>query len=148
VLGTGEGPFGVDGAVPPELIVCSAAVRTRQTADLLIEASGAPLPLEPERSLYDADVDTALECLQRIDDETTSALVVGHNPTMYRLALELLRPSEEDAANGGTSGEGRDALAGHEFPTCALAALTLPAARWGDVQWGTADLLGLFTPPY
>ena len=66
-LATGEGPFAVDGAVSPQVVVCSAAVRTRQTADLLIDASGMRLPLGQWRSLYEADVDTALEDVRFID---------------------------------------------------------------------------------
>ena len=89
-LATGEGPFGTEGVLIPEVVVCSAAVRTRQTAALLVEASGEVLPVEERRSLYEADIDTAMDELREIDDEVSSALLVGHNPTMYRLALELL----------------------------------------------------------
>lgn len=146
-LATGEGPFAVDGAVSPQVVVCSAAVRTRQTADLLIDASGIRLPLGQWRSLYEADVDTALEVVRFIDPAAASALVVGHNPTMYRLAFELLAETDEKAVGSGAR-RGREALAAHEFPTCALAILHLPVDDWGEARKGTAELLGLFTPPY
>jgi phosphohistidine phosphatase len=147
-LATGEGPFGTEGAVAPEVVVCSAAVRTRQTAALLIEASGDPIPVEERRSLYEADIDTAMDVLREVDDEATSAVLVGHNPTMYRLALELLVEGGEDDANGFTARHGREALVAQEFPTCALAALYLPIDDWSDVRGGIAELRGLFTPPY
>jgi phosphohistidine phosphatase len=140
-LGRREGPFGTEGLRPPVAVLCSTAVRTRQTADLVIEASGLELPLEPVRSLYDADVDTVLDVVREIDGAVTSVLVVGHNPSMYRLAYELL-----DDGDGGE--RSRDALADHRFPTCALAALVLPVADWREVSPGTAELGGLFTPPY
>jgi phosphohistidine phosphatase len=146
-LATGEGPFGTEGTTPPDLVVCSAAVRTRQTADLLIEASGSPLPLERRRSLYDADVDSALRIVHRIDDEAGSALLVGHNPTMYRLALDLLSEAH-DAANAPAARRGREALASRDFPTCALAAIYLPLDRWSEVHTGIGELRGLFMPPY
>lgn len=147
-LATGEGPFATEGVVAPEVVVCSAAIRTRQTAALLIGASGDPIPVEERRSLYEADIDTAMDELREVDDEATSALLVGHNPTMYRLALELLVEGGEDATNGFAARSGREALVAQEFPTCALAALYLPIDEWCDVRGGIAELRGLFTPPY
>jgi phosphohistidine phosphatase len=147
-LATGERPFGTEGVVVPEVVVCSVAVRTRQTAALLVEASGEILPVEERRSLYDADTDEAMNELREVDDEAASALLVGHNPTMYRLALELLVEGGDRATNGFAARRGRQALEAHEFPTCALAALHLPIDRWSDASGGIAELRGLFTPPY
>jgi phosphohistidine phosphatase len=147
-LATGEGPFGTDEIVLPEMVMCSAAVRTRQTADLVIEASGTPLPLESRRSLYEADVETALDEVQDLDAGVTSALIVGHNPTMYRLALELLAEEDGDETAARASRRGREALFAREFPTCALAALFLPVDGWDEVRAGIAELRGFFTPPY
>ncbi len=147
-LATGEGPFATEGVVVPEVVVCSAAVRTRQTAALLVEASGTPLPVGERRALYEADIETAMDELREIDDDASSVLIVGHNPTMYRLALGLLAQEDDDRTNGRVSKRGREALDAHEFPTCALAALYLPVGRWGDAQEGIAELRGFFTPPY
>ncbi len=145
-LATGEGPFAAACAVSPQAVVCSAAVRTRQTADLLIDASGIRLPLDEWRSLYEADVDTALEVVRFIDPAAVSALIVGHNPTMHRLAFELLAAT--DRAPHGRRVRGREALAANEFPTCAIAVVQLPIDDWTEARMGTAELLGLFTPPY
>jgi phosphohistidine phosphatase len=147
-LAAGEGPFRTAEVARPEVVVCSAAVRTRQTADLLIEASETPLPLEKRRSLYEADLDTAMDEVRGLDAGATSALLVGHNPTMYRLALELSAEDDGDETAGRPSRRGREALVAHEFPTCALAALYLPVDGWDEVRAGIAELRGLFTPPY
>jgi phosphohistidine phosphatase len=147
-LATGEGPFGTEGVLIPEVVVCSPAVRTRQTAALVVGASGEVLPVEERRSLYEADIDTAMNELREIEDEASSALLVGHNPTMYGLALDLLVEGGDQATNGFTARRGREALEAHEFPTCALAALYLPIDRWSDASGGIAELQGLFTPPY
>ena len=76
----------------------------------------------------------------------TSALLVGHNPTMYRLALELLAEDDGDETAGRFTPRGREALVTHEFPTCALAVLYLPIDAWDEVRGGIAELRGLFTP--
>jgi phosphohistidine phosphatase SixA len=86
--------------------------------------------------------------LREVDDQAASALLVGHNPTMYRLALELLVEGGDQATKGFAARRGRQALEAQEFPTCALAALYLPIDRWSDAGGGIAELRGFFTPPY
>jgi phosphohistidine phosphatase len=128
--------------------MCSAAVRTRQTTDLIATAMGDRLPVDAYRSLYQADTDLVLQYLREVDEEVTSLLVVGHNPTMVRLAWELL----QDGAGGGEVAEpnagDRATLESHGFPTCSLAVLTLEVAAWEDVTPGCGRLEGVFKPPY
>jgi phosphohistidine phosphatase len=155
-----EEPFpGLEDVPKPQLVVCSAAVLTRQTADLIVKALGNRLPLDSYRSLYEADTDVALQYLREIDEGVKSALLVGHNPTMFQLAWELLGdgsgdgPGEGVVAGGGApviveSSGGRAALEAHGFPTCALAVLALSVAAWEDVVHGCGSLLGVFKPPY
>src|SRR5215469_9395513 len=70
---------GLEGIRRPDLAICSAAVRTRQTADRVIEAMGGRIPLDSYRSLYDADVEVVFRYLREIDDAVKSAFIVGHN---------------------------------------------------------------------
>jgi phosphohistidine phosphatase len=146
-LATEQPVLGLDGVRKPDLAICSAAVRARQTADLLIEAMGTRVPLDAYQSLYEADTDLVLQYLRELDELAQSALVVGHNPTMYRLAWELTtlpRPPEgkDDASSGHAE------LEAHGFPTCSVAVLALHVDAWEDVVHGCATLLGLFKPPY
>ncbi len=135
--------LGLEGVPPPQLVLCSAAVRTRQTADLIVKATGNRIPIDSFSSLYGADTDLVLQYLREIDEGVTSALVVGHNPTMYQLVWELLADrGEEDPAGD------RAVLEAHGFPTCALAVLVLEVRAWEDVAHGCGRLAGLFKPPY
>jgi len=168
-----EEPFpGLEDVPKPQIVICSAAVRTRQTADLIVKALGNRLPLDSYRSLYEADTDVALQYLREIDEGVKSALLVGHNPTMFQLAWELLGdgdggggdPGENGGADGGgvagggvagggptgvvQSSGGRAVLEAHGFPTCALAVLALGVGAWEDVAHGCGSLLGVFKPPY
>ncbi len=144
--GSGSDVDGGPGAIDiprPELAVCSAAVRTRQTTDLVVEAMGGDLPVSAYRSLYEADVDLVLQYVREIDEGAVSAVVVGHNPTVFEVASVLL--AEPDPTDPTT---GRNALEAHGFPTCALAVLALRVGAWEDVVHGCGTLVGAFKPPY
>ena len=81
-LAAGVGVFGLRGVPVPEVALCSSAVRTRQTADLVLEAMGGDVRLEALHSLYGANPDTVLGYVRELDDGFTSALLVGHNRQM------------------------------------------------------------------
>jgi phosphohistidine phosphatase len=162
--------YDLEGIPKPEFVVCSAAVRTRQTADLVADAFGGQLPFDSYRSLYQADTDVVLQYLREIDEGVKSTLLVGHNPTMFQLAWELLQetavdgeggvggaaagsglassgPSDSSPSDNGPSGD-RGILEAHGFPTCALAVITLHVSAWEDVVHGCGSLAGVFKPPY
>ncbi|MGH9098447.1 MAG: SixA phosphatase family protein, partial [Acidimicrobiales bacterium] len=126
-------------------VLTSSAVRTRQTADLVLEAMGRTIPLESLHSLYGANPDTVLGYVGELDDGVTSAMVVGHNPTLYELAYELLAGSRD--AEGQDAGD-RSILRDHGFPTCSLAVIGFAARSWSEVGDAGGSLAGVFSPPY
>jgi phosphohistidine phosphatase len=142
-MATENPPLGLEGVPTPEQVICSAAVRTHQTADLVVQAMGGAVPLDAYQSLYEADTDLVLQYLRELDEQVRSALVVGHNPTIYRLAWELL--GERDDREPGS---GHAALDAAGFPTCASAVLVLDIPDWEDLVRGCGRLAGLFRPPY
>jgi phosphohistidine phosphatase len=119
--------------IVPELVLCSTALRTRETYERM-QAALAPAPVHYERRLYAASADDLLERLRALPDQTGSVLVIGHNPAIEELALQLARPSPE-----------RDDLAA-KFPTAALATLELTGARWHDLRPGCATLIAFARP--
>jgi phosphohistidine phosphatase len=135
---------GLEGVRKPDLAICSAAVRTRQTAELLIKEMGGRVPLDSYGSLYDADTATVLRYVREIDEGVRSALLIGHNPTMFRLAVELVDKGGPDLPAEGDRG----ILEDHGFPTCALAVVALGADGWEDVAHGDGSLVAVFRPPY
>ncbi len=137
-LADGDPPLGLVGLTAPELALCSSASRTRETAELVLGTRDERIPLDSYTSLYQATPDTVLTYLREVDDLVRSALVVGHNPTMYLLAWDLLEDGSDD----------RDTLEAGGFPTCGLAVLELRVGAWEDVAPGCGTLLGLFAPPY
>ena len=136
--------LGLEGVPRPDLAICSAAIRTRHTADLVAEAMGGRLPVDAYQALYGADPDLFLQYVREIDEGVRSALFVGHNPTVFEVAWLLL----QEPAHSDDPTTDRAVLETRGFPTCALAVLTLDVGAWEDVVHGCADLAGVFKPPY
>ena len=78
-------------AAPPELVLCSTALRTRQTWQQI----SAELPVQPkvdfDPAIYQANADILRELVWQADDDVTSLLLIGHNPAVHELAWYLLK---------------------------------------------------------
>lgn len=81
-------------ALAPELVVASPALRTRQSAEAVVGALGlaTPPPLRFEPDIYDATLPRLIDVLQRLPEGPSPVLLVGHNPGMELLLLELAAP--------------------------------------------------------
>ena len=120
-------------AIAPELVLCSTALRVRQTLERIEPAlSASAVHYEPE--LYAASAQTLLERVHRVPDEISSLMLIGHNPALEQLALELARPSIE-----------RRRLE-TKYPTGALALLESRGTSWRDLDRDHATLV-LFVCP-
>ncbi|MEO6394089.1 MAG: histidine phosphatase family protein [Pyrinomonadaceae bacterium] len=75
--------------VRPDLILCSPAERARQTAALLIEAAGFTAELRFDERIYEASWSRLLDIVQQLDVAPATVLMVGHNPGMEDLLLNL-----------------------------------------------------------
>jgi phosphohistidine phosphatase len=118
--------------VEPELVLCSSAVRARETLDLVRPAlPSSAVSIEDE--LYAASAEELLTRIRRVSDTVGSVLVVGHNPDLQQLALLL-----------ASRGDGLERLEA-KFPTAALATLTF-AATWSRVAPGGASLDAYVVP--
>jgi phosphohistidine phosphatase len=122
-----------DHAIAPEVVICSPAVRARQTLEGLGDALGtARVEIEP--SLYDANETDLLERARKLAPDVASAMMVGHNPSIQRFALLIAEESER-----------LDQLR-QKFPTAALATLAVDTADWHELRAGDAALTGFVKP--
>ena len=121
-----------DEGVAPQLVLCSPALRTRQTLERIEPALGKRL-VQVEPSLYGAGVGVLLEHVRAVPETIDSVLVIGHNPGLQDLAVGLARP-----------GPATQELAA-KFPTAALATLAF-RGRWADLDAGAAELVGYVRP--
>ena len=120
-------------AVEPGLVLCSTARRARETLERIEPALGSPA-VRIERSLYGASSDVLLDRLRAVPDEVGSVMLIGHNPGLQELALNLARP----AANV------QELRA--KYPTAALVMLAVTAPSWHLIEPGTAEVVGFVRP--
>ncbi|MBK6011265.1 histidine phosphatase family protein [Streptomyces sp. MBT53] len=120
----------------PDLALCSTAVRARRTWELASAEWGTPPPVRYEPRLYAADVADLLDAVHQVPHEVETLLVVGHNPGLEELVLELAGDGLDD-----TLDEVRV-----KFPTSAIAVLAWHGRTWQDLAPGTALLTGLTVP--
>jgi len=123
----------------PDLVLCSDALRTRQTWSLVAAELAETAPARPVkflRGLYLARPSRLLSSIRRAPDDVGSLLLVGHNPGMHDLACALV-------GDGKAKALGR--LAG-KFPTAALAEIHFDLAQWRALEPGTGRLKRFVRP--
>jgi phosphohistidine phosphatase len=119
--------------IEPELVLCSAARRARETLDRIEAALGTPA-IRVEGDLYAASADALLERLRSVPDKVGSVMLIGHNPALQELALTLARRSDSV----------RELEA--KYPTAALATLIVLVESWEELDRETAELVALVRP--
>ena len=126
-----------DAAHTPELVLCSTAVRARQTMELVL----GTLKCDPEVRMVDGlynfgDGTGLLQIIQDAGADYTEVMVIGHNPSLESLAVTL--------AGTGASADLTDMA--RKYPTAALAVIEFDTDRWSDVRPGKGRLRS-FTRP-
>jgi len=126
----------IDGAgIRPALVLCSSAVRTRQTLDDVAASLGSDVDVWVEDDIYGASADQLLDRLRRLPPAVPSVMIVGHNPGLEELALELI-------------GDGDDAGLARlnaKYPTGGLVSV-LVDGEWKALARGTATLTSFVVP--
>lgn len=121
----------------PDLVLCSAAVRTRQTWDLVRAGLGGAEPLvEISDGLYAAGMSEMLARVHEIDDAVRTVLVVGHEPTVSAVAARLAGPHSDKSAVARV----RDGISTGSF--CVLDV----AGSWAETVRGSAHLRAVVSP--
>lgn len=130
------GAFMLQRGINPQLIICSTALRTRMTLQALEKALDRPLRTHFSAKLYLASPKNVMEELAGVGQEVRSVLVIGHNPTVHQLTVELVESGEEKML---------DALA-QGFPTAAFAEIQYPAQEWSELGQRAGILRQFVTP--
>ena len=120
-----------------DAVVVSPSVRTLETLDIIRAAMGRDLIAQEDRRIYLASSVTLLEVLRDVDAAAESVLMVGHNPGLEDLILDLV-PDEGDTAL-------RDEVYA-KFPTASLAVMACDVDDWAALDRKKAQLLS-FTRP-
>ncbi|EKX62812.1 phosphoglycerate mutase family protein [Streptomyces ipomoeae 91-03] len=120
----------------PDLALCSTALRARQTWELASAQWGTPPAVRYDARVYAADVPELLDVLHEVPDRVGTLLLVGHNPGLEELVLELAGD-----ALGDTLDDVRT-----KFPTSAIAFLSWYGDSWASLAPGTALLTDMIVP--
>lgn len=121
----------------PDLALCSTAVRTRATWEIVSGRLRRPVPVKELRTLYLAPPGRLLEIVQRQPEAVRRLLLIGHNPGLHALAVRL----------AGTGDAAALQALREKLPTAALVHLGFEGIDgWGAVAVGTGRLLGSWRP--
>ena len=119
--------------VRPQLVVTSSAARAQETLKGVLPGLGEP-ELWIEAALYAASAETLLQRVRALPDEAEEAMVVGHNPSLGDLVLQLAEPGKLRKR------------AEAKVPTGALATLEADIASWSELEPGGARLVAFVVP--
>ncbi len=102
----------------PDMIVCSAATRTRETAATFARVLGVEARfLQAEDSLYLADGDHILATIKATGPRVGHLMVIGHNPGISAAAISL---APEAISN--------------DLPTCGTLTMNVACASWALID--------------
>src|SRR6266581_4207437 len=76
-------------AIRPDLVLCSSALRTRETLGRVLPGLGPELTVRIEPSVYSFEANQLLDRLRELPANVGSVMLIGHNPAMQQLASLL-----------------------------------------------------------
>jgi phosphohistidine phosphatase len=123
----------------PDRVLCSTATRTRETWRLAEEELRAHPQTVFEDRVYGASSAELLDLARETSADVHALLVVGHDPAMRGLTLELA---------GGQSDDAEAAALGRvraKYPTAAIAVLAF-SGDWAELSPGRARLADFAVP--
>ena len=126
----------------PDLVLCSTAVRARQTWQLAEAEVGARPTVTFEPQIYGASADILLNLIRRLPAAARTVVVVGHDPALPELALALTGEPEGQPSPAAVADADRMRT---KFPTAAMAVLEI-GGGWAEARPGGARLAGFVTP--
>ena len=107
------------------LVLCSPAVRTRETAKIVLDSAKLKVSERFDERIYEASLRDLLPVISEIPENEKVAILIGHNPGCEELLSFI-------------TGESR------HVPTCALAKIKLE--DWKNVRAGEGSLEWFITP--
>lgn len=112
----------------PDLILCSTAVRAKETAEIVVEKLGYEKEIRYLRDLYMCEPEDFIEKLQELENSFEKVMLIAHNPGLE--AYLQIVDGEIEA-----------------LPTSALAYMVLAVDDWADLTIESmGDLIGFWTP--
>lgn len=113
----------------PNVVVTSVARRARETVERAADAGGwDDVPVHATETLYEATPEGIVNVIRALPDSASTAMIVGHEPTLSSLISRLTGGSQVVVVTG------------------TLATLEFDTTSWADVDFGMAALSRLVPP--
>ena len=122
--------------IDPELVLCSSARRTVDTLSLVLPELKVEPSVVYEDALYHASAAEMLHRLRDVQPGANRVMMVGHNPDIQRLALDLI-------------GSGPKHMRNHlmeKYPTAGLVVINFTAGLWSSVDINSGALNQFLVP--
>lgn len=108
-------------------VLASPAVRVKDTLDEVERGYGRRLAIVYDKRIYLASASTLLDLVRETDDAVARLLMVGHNPGLEELALELAQDDSQSPMRREVE---------IKYPTATLAEIALEADSWSETARG------------
>lgn len=118
-----------------DVVLCSTARRCMQTYEGVKKHFPLSAPLELSSNLYLADVQELLAHVRRLDNAHHGAMLVGHNPGLHELCLQLASQ---------TSDKQRVRELKSRFSPPSLAVFSFPVKSWQEIRFDGGELVHYF----
>ena len=112
----------------PDKIICSHALRARETASIMNSSWWNEQTIEIDERLYHGGASSSLEIIARVSTEVKSLALVFHNPTVTHLSNVLAQLSIPNV------------------PTCGIVVLRPKIEKWDELEPGTCEPLDFEYP--
>jgi len=134
------GKYLFDQNLVPDLILVSAAVRTRETVHLMTDEWSVGDPATPRivplDDLYLAQPAALLTELRKVDEKAASVMIVAHNPGIADLARQIAMHGDRDL----------HAEICLKYPTGALTFCKLKSGDWSRAKAKALDSYSFIRP--
>ena len=120
----------------PDCILCSPAMRTRETLEMIQRHLNGSPEVFFNDSLYHASASGIIDLIRTLDGRYGKLLVIGHNPGIQELALLLTGRGPRHIWQAMWA----------KYPTAALAVLNFDLASWSDLKPRQGELEVFQTP--
>ena len=108
-------------------VLCSPALRARETIDLVLSAAKLSLVPVYDSTIYEGDPPALAELISAVEDDDEGLLVVGHNPTVEDLQTILTGQSAH-------------------FSPGTLAKIVFETEKWGEIGSAKGTLQRIVSP--
>lgn len=125
-----------DNKVSPDLVICSPSKRTRETLEPLLDLWKTKPEIVYAEETYEARASDLHEVLRKRAKDARNVLLVGHNPGIQNLALDLIQDGYDKHVKRLRS----------KFPTGGIARLTAKPDDWRRMSSGSFRLKDFAVP--